>query len=171
MLLIPTSVTHEAVAAEVLAATAWADRHSLPLTFDAEALRIEVLMAGPSADGTVGAQNYLLVGELDSFPAIAPAWTFLHPETRETGAHAFPMVPSSQFGPGLFIQGGPTGWLICAPFNRLAYAEHQGVHGDWGGATTWKTPRSPYTAVTTIGGMLDRIWREVLQSTGRASGR
>ncbi|MGI8730259.1 MAG: hypothetical protein ACR2LK_09770 [Solirubrobacteraceae bacterium] len=167
-MLIPTSVVTPAVAAEFTAATAWADRNGLPSSFNAETLRCEVTMFGPDAAGIQDAERYMLVGELDSFPAIPPAWRFEHPITGTRDASAYPVVPSPPFGSGLFTSGGPDGSLICAPFNRLAYTDHQGIHGDWGAATTWRTPRPPYTSVTRVGDMLARIWREVLTSRGRA---
>ncbi|MFC0028006.1 hypothetical protein ACFFMM_00510 [Micromonospora chaiyaphumensis] len=56
--------------------------------------------------------------------------------------------------------------LICAPWNRLAYAEHGGPHPDWGALTNWKTAGAGYTKADTLADMLSQIHLHLTLSPG-----
>jgi hypothetical protein len=50
--------------------------------------------------------------------------------------------------------------VICAPFNRLAYTDHAGPHGDWGGPQNWLNAGASQVHAETIGDMLQAIYRD-----------
>ena len=66
----------------------------------------------------------------------------------------------------MFIQHNSRG-IICAPFNRLAYATHDGPHSNWGDAAQWMTAGPGYVYAVTIGDMLQLILRDFSLSKGR----
>lgn len=167
MILVPHRASVQAMASEVSAAIAWSQRHGLEFDHDQDELTVWLALSGPGIEPNT-TEDYLLRGRFDDYRAIAPEWLFVHPLTREiVGDAAFPnpMGPGA-FGPSLFIQGS-TGPLICAHFNRLAYASNGGVHGDWGDATSWLMRRPGQTWAADIGSMLDRIYRDIPYTRGR----
>jgi hypothetical protein len=171
MLVVPRRASAQAVLTELPAAAAWADRHGLRFESDEEALAIWLGLTGPGAEPGTSVE-YLLRGRFDNYRAIAPEWLFVDSATREEiGEAAFPN-PTGQgaFGPSLFIRG-PSGPLICAHFNRLAYSVNGGVHTDWGETTSWLTRRPGQTYATEIGSMMDRIYREMPHTSGRDGAR
>lgn len=167
---LPQDVVHAYVAEEMAAAEAWATRCGYDLSYDADALTISLPLLGADPGGGDGGERYLLTGVLDDYRAVPPAWRFVHPDTAaDIGPPAYPAGPNpNPRGSTLFTTGGPTGAVICAHFNRLAYAEHDGIHPDWGPPNNWLTlPPSAYTRAETIGDMLARIELEVRESPGR----
>jgi hypothetical protein len=173
--LLPVETTRAYVAEELAAASAWAARHDHALTFDATSRTLTMPMLGP-ATRSGDTESYLLMGTFEDYRAVPPVWWFAHPLTSEDiGPAAYPLPPMPHpRGSGMFIRSGPTGAVICAHFNRLAYHEEQesgqrqGVHGDWGEPTNWlNLPPDQYTRAETIADMLARIELEVNDSTGR----
>ena len=154
--------------AEITPALAWAERNGYHLEYDIEALTVRLPLEG-ATNGETAAERYLLVGSFEGYRTLPPSWRFLHPDSEEdVGPPAYPAAPQpNPFGTGLFIAGGPTGALICAHFNRLAFAEVGGVHGNWGPLTNWQNPPTDYTVALTIGQMLQRIVLETRISTSR----
>jgi hypothetical protein len=55
--------------------------------------------------------------------------------------------------------------VICAPFNRLAFAEHAGPHGDWGGPANWLSVRRTVRA-TNLAEMIAQIEAHLTSSPG-----
>jgi hypothetical protein len=55
--------------------------------------------------------------------------------------------------------------VICAPFNRLAYGEHGGPHGDWGGPLSWLNVRG-HVRATALADMLALIIAHLNYSPG-----
>jgi hypothetical protein len=102
--------------------------------------------------------------EIDGYPAIPPAWTCRDEDGVVTPA-AFPVagtlvgVAGSVFHPNN---------VICAPWNRLAYASHGGPHGDWGELTAWKNAAAAQTQAHTIADMLDTLRLHLAVSPGTA---
>jgi hypothetical protein len=167
MIAVPKRASVEAVAEELPAAIAWAQRNELKIEHDRDELTVYLHLTGPAVtDGHI--EHYLLRGRFDDYRAIAPEWVFVDPRTRgSVGDAAFPHAPAGgAFGASLFIQGNG-GALICAHFNRLAYATDGGVHTDWGETTSWLTRRSGQTFAPNIGSMLDRISRDMPYTQGR----
>jgi hypothetical protein len=56
--------------------------------------------------------------------------------------------------------------VLCAPWNRLAYAEVAGPHGDWGATTGWLEVRNT-TQATRIADMLATVDAHLRSSPGR----
>lgn len=170
MTLLPEDTVRAYVAAEMAAAKAWAARNGLALAYDEDTHRLKVELQGAPDPNTGLAERFVLHGSFEDYKAVPPAWWFVHPDTgADIGPPAFPLGPTpNSRGSSLFIGSGPTGAVICAHFNRLAYAEHAGPHGDWGPPTNWLTPPpSQYTYAETIADMLARIHLETRESTAR----
>jgi len=164
MALLPVAAVRSRVDEEVTAARGWAERHGCRLEYDEGDLRLRVALAGPDGEA------YLLEGRFDDYPTLPPSWRFLHPRTgKRIGRAAYPRPASPHpRGTALVIQSGTEGAVVCAHFNRLAFAEQGGPHGDWGSLAEWRTPgRAAYTFAETIGDMVARIALEVADSAGR----
>lgn len=165
---LPDVVVRAHVEAEMRPALAWAERNGYRLEYDDAQLRVRMPFESAS-NGQTLAERYLLEGSFEGYRTLPPMWRFLHPDTEEdVGPPAYPSAPQpNPFGSGLFIQGGPTGALICAHFNRLAFTEAGGVHNNWGTLTNWQSPPPDYTVAMTIGQMLQRIALETRISSSR----
>ena len=163
MALLPPSAVHARLGEDLPGARAWAERHGLELEWDEEALRVRLQLEGPDRDA------YLLEGTFEDFPTLPPSWRFLDPRTGERiGAGAYPTsADPSPRGTALIINGGSEGVVICAHFNRLAFTEEGGIHGDWGPLANWQNQNGGYTYANTVADMLARIALEVSDSTGR----
>ena len=164
--LVPHATSVAIVEEELVAASAWAERHGLQLDASPDTLHLELPLRGPASDGTDSeAEDYLLSGDFDDYRAIAPAWRFLDPRTKaDIGAPAFPRGGTQLPFPSTVLHGNG---VICAHFNRLAYAAHGGPHAEWSDLTNWQNVRQAETLALKIAAMLDRIWREVVHSAGR----
>lgn len=166
MALLPLEAVQTSVAAELPAARAWAGRHGYTLGHDIEPVRIRLALNGPRP----AEEPYLLLGTFEDYPTLPPTWRFVHPTTGQPvgrAAYPTPAVPYPRGSP-LIIDGGIDGVVICAHFNRLAFTEEGGPHGDWGPLSNWQNPgASPYTFAVTIPDMLARIALDVRDSAGR----
>jgi hypothetical protein len=98
-----------------------------------------------------------VVAACDSYRALPPLWRFVRPGTDETGKQWFPASGSGSF----FHPGG----MICAPWSRLAYKEHDGPHDNWSGPTNWLNV-TDVTVAHTIPDMLASIDVNLRQSPG-----
>jgi hypothetical protein len=166
--LLPDHIVRAHVAEELEAARRWAARYDHELAFDESTLTLTVPLLGAALIGSAP-ERYLLKGVFDDYRVIPPAWRFVHPGNEtDVGPPAYPTATAGRRGTSIFLATGPTGAVICAHFNRLAYAEQQGPHGDWGAQTNWlNPPTSSYTRAETVGDMLARIDLEVRESAGR----
>jgi hypothetical protein len=156
-MLVPPEVSRASLAVEFPSAASWAGRHSWTLELDPAALRVTARLTHPNGTALI------LVGEFDDYPMLAPAWRFVD----ESGASPTSTWPKAGEAPGLssiFIIGA-TGPVICAHFNRLAYGEHGGPHGDWGAAARWREIGEGIQA-TTLADMLSAINRHLSVSPG-----
>jgi len=149
---------------ELVAGRAWARRQGLKLDFRPEDLALGIALRGSDEE------PYLLEGVFDDYPTLPPSWRFLHPESGEAvGPAAYPR-PADPYprGSALIIDSGREGVVICAHFNRLAFEEEGGPHGDWGPLANWRNPNpSSHARAETVGEMLARIALEVSDSSGR----
>lgn len=144
---------------EMPAALRWAARTGLDLVYDSRSLTAHLAITGPADAENKADEAFLITADFDQYRLLPPIWKFVHPHTRqEIGLPAYPRP----VGPSVFHGQG----LICAHWSRMAYAEHGGPHGDWGGAGDWQQPRTGTVALT-IPDMLDRLVREVGWSRGR----
>ncbi|HEY5053769.1 MAG TPA: hypothetical protein VII45_10215 [Solirubrobacterales bacterium] len=163
MSLLPLLAVHSRLQEDLPGARAWAERHEHDFDWDEEALRLRLSLKGPDAEA------YLLEGTFEDFPTLPPSWRFLDPRTAERiGPPAYPTsAEPSPRGTALIINGGTEGVVICAHFNRLAFTEEGGIHGDWGPLANWQNQAGDYTYANTVADMLARIALEVSDSTGR----
>lgn len=119
-----------AVEAELDAVRAWAGRRNWTVAWQPEHLVLRASTYHP-----VLCRLLEVVAGCDSYRALPPAWQFVRPGTDEAGRQWFP-APGAGPAPGSGSIFHPNG-VICAHWNRLAYAEHGGPHGDWGGPVAW----------------------------------
>ena len=154
------------VDAELPGAQAWALRHDVGLTWLPDALTLRTALVQPGSG-----QSFYLRGIFTEYRELPPLWTFCDEKWETAEAQRwFPNPPGgqSQFGASVLIQHGTKG-VICAHFNRLAYADAgiAGPHGDWGGPAQWLSVRSGQTVATTLGEMLAVIYRDFQLTNGR----
>lgn len=156
MSLVPAEVTRAIVEHELSAVSAWAQRHDVSVDRDLDLLLLTVQLPHPVP--SLG--HVTLRADLDGYRAVPPAWTFLDAD-GQVSPRAFPAA-----GPGL---GGSSIFhphpVICAPFNRLAYTEHEGPHGDWGGPQRWLNVRGVVFAPT-LADMLNVVRTHLRTSPG-----
>lgn len=144
---------------EIPGAIRWATYHDLEQTWDHQTLALTVRLKG----GGERQELYLLEGKFEDYRAMPPTWRFLDPRTgSDIGRAAFPAPGSFPLGSVLHS----TKAVICAPWNRLAYADRGGPHNNWDVAN-WQTTAPQYTSAWTIPDMLARIRAEVIISPGR----
>jgi hypothetical protein len=155
--MVPAAVTVAILEQELPAAHRWAARHAWALEVDLAALRLITITHHP-ADRT----ELVLVGEFTGYRAVPPAWRFVDPATGQPSPRAFPAPGPSPSG-SIFHASL---LLLCAPWNRLAYAEAGGPHGDWGAAVDWLNARN-YTQAHTIADMLATVESHLRSSPGR----
>lgn len=136
---LPVAVARASVEAELDAARVWAIRHAWILKWDQGTMRLRA------------ATYHHPVGRLvevsaltDGYRAIPPAWTFVRPGTDETSRADFPAACAL---PGIGSIFHPHA-VICAPWNRLAYSEHDGPHNNWSGPAAWLQVREGTIAHT-----------------------
>jgi len=104
-------------------------------------------------------ESYLLEGIFDDYRTLPPIWRFLDPRTGDNiGTAAYP----SPRGPSVLHSEG----LVCAHFNRLAYADHGGPH-PWDGAQGWQNPVEGTQAMTISAMLAHLIWEVRYNSNGR----
>jgi hypothetical protein len=175
---IPPEETVIVTEPEICGARAWAERHGILLSWVPENLELRAVLKQANTG-----DEYYLRGRFRDYRAIAPEWTFSDVAWNQTGRHTdFPNPISTPFGASIFIKFGnpalsiPQHAIICSPFNRLAYTDGSGPHGDWGGPSRWmeisKTPQTPgqgngHVRAETIGDMLQIILRDFSCTTGR----
>jgi hypothetical protein len=146
---------------EIPGAIRWAMHYGLAHTWDEATLTFRVWFQGGRDDSD--REPYLLGGTFEDFPTMPPAWRFLDPRSgRDIGPAAYPAAGPFQNGSVLHAHG-----VICAPWNRLAYADQGGPHADWTEPTRWQQLAPDRTHATTIPDMLARLRAEVAISASR----
>ncbi len=166
--MVAADVTRVVVETEMEPALSWAARHGWELQLDASALRLTALMAHPADKHPLA-----LVADLNGYRGVPPAWEFVDRETRARDRHAFPKGAPLFAPPGqkasIFTeyQGTP---VVCAPFNRLAFADGTGIHGNWGASSGWLSlivDGGDIVRASTLGEMLATIELHLRVSPGR----
>jgi len=153
--LIPVEHTRIIVEQELEGARSWATRHGMEIGWLPEDLQIRVTYLQPERK-----VPYFLRGTLRDYRVLPPEWTFTDENWQTSGRpRDFPKGVATTFGPSIFIMHGQT-TVICVPFNRLAYADHAGPHGDWGGPANWLNAGAAHIHADTIGDMLQAIYRD-----------
>lgn len=162
MAAIPIAVTQAVIASELSAITAWAGRNThWSVSADIEALQLTAETLHPVTEAKLR-----IIADLDGYPGIPPRWQFVDPSTGEPTPQAFPLGGAIPGISGSIFHGNR---VICAPWSRLAYAEFNGPHGDWGPLTNWKSAAPTYTKADTLADMLDQIALHLSVSPGTHS--
>jgi hypothetical protein len=154
---VPTTVTQEVVRGETAAVTSWAARRGWTVQVDVDALTLTAVTTHPACGVTLTFR-----AALDGYPALPPAWT-CHNAAGESPRSAYPAAGSRPGVSSSIFHANP---VICAPWNRLAYAEHSGPHGDWGGQTNWKDVDTNFTRAQTLADMLAALHLHLSASPG-----
>ena len=167
--MIPVADTIIVVEDELRGARQWAERRNVPLAWLPERLELRATLVQPETE-----EYFFLRGTFDDYRAIAPAWTFTDDKWEVNGGPLhYPKVTTPPHGSPMFIGAGPSGAVVCVPFNRLAYAQHGGPHqvADWGGPSNWLNAGPAYVHAETIADMLQAIRRDFLHTRGRMGAR
>lgn len=141
-------LTEVVVAVELAAATAWASRHGWTLTYDASVKRGTATATHPVTGAPVEF-NFDTTAYPDRQP---PAWWCGSEQPDPRNYPAGPAETKPGFPNGSIFHGQP---VICAPWNRLAYAQvvPGAPHSEWTLAS-WKTMAPEYTQAHSIADML-----------------
>lgn len=143
-----STITCAVLIAETPAITGWASRHGWRIETDTASLTLDAAAVHPATQTAI-----VFHADLTGYPAVPPAWT-CRSGTGETAPSAFPVAGSRNGIPGSVFH--PNG-VICAPWNRLAYAVHGGPHNEWGELTGWKTVPGDVTQAHTLADMLTAL--------------
>lgn len=159
--MVPHAHTLIFVEEELPGAQAWAKRRSVPIVWIPAQLELRMTLSQPETK-----ELFHLRGQLDNYREVPPAWVFTDETWKaEPRLQLYPKPASqSPYGASVFH----TKPVICAPFNRLAYKEHEGPHADWGGPASWLTAGRPTEVkALCLGDMLSVIYEHFLFSRGR----
>ncbi|MEX2672843.1 MAG: hypothetical protein WD294_12115 [Phycisphaeraceae bacterium] len=121
-------ITIATVEAELPAVHQYAERHQWQMAWNPEALRLTFDGTHPG-DG----RPLRIVADVTGYRGLPPSWTFEDPANGK--AKLFPRPKNLRGNTGSIFHRNQR--RICAPFNRLAYKEHGGPHGNWGGPANW----------------------------------
>jgi hypothetical protein len=152
-MLVSPEVVRAHVEDELTLAAPWAEAKGWDPKWDPAAMRLTVRLTS-----AIDREVYGLELMLDDYRSRPPFFEFVHPTTGERGvARCYP-----KGGRGYFH----TNPVICAPWNRKAYAAHGGPHSDWA-MENWATYRPHHTH---LGDMLVLI-QELLDDRDSYGGR
>jgi hypothetical protein len=155
------------VSQEFISAAAWAKRHNLQLDWIPDKLELHV----PLTQAETGLEFYL-AAKFPDYKELPPFWNFCSGDwtpSDEKMCFPRPIAPLNGTIASVFHLQNPNKAVICAPFNRLAFAEHEGPHTDWGGSAKWQACAPQHVRATTIGDMLNVIWMHFQVTKGRMS--
>jgi len=154
---VPKAVTVATVQEELAGIEGYASRHGWTVSWDPETLRLSFEGKHPN-DST----PLRVVASVDGYKALPPIWTIEDPTGGSAKQPFFPK-PGTDAGvrQSMFIDKN----VICAPFNRLAYKQHGGPHGDWGGPECWLDVKG-HIRGTTLASMFASILSHLKASPG-----
>ena len=160
--MLPDRVTAAALASELEVACAWAEREQVQLDCSLpEKLLRAVLVRDDSPE------RFYLQGRFDGYKALPPIWEWCDANWANAGDRRLsPNAVPTSHGSSMFLDHRGTA-VICAPFNRLAYAANDGPHRDWGELTHWMTVRRGVVYAVEVGDMLHTIARDFRYTSGR----
>ncbi len=148
---VPAEASLQAVRAELVAAAAYAAAAGLPL--DSSALSTASLCFFVTFENS---QRELFVAEFDcrEYPMHPPTVEFVSADGTERGTkHLYP----NGFHPTP---------CVCMRYNRKAYNEKGGPHGDWR-LLDWRLPTTNGIAIDTLALMVSDLDSKIRQSSGR----
>ena len=160
--MLPERVTAAAFTSELEAACEWARREQVQLDCSLpEKLLCATFVRGDSSE------HFYVRGRFDGYKALPPIWEWCDANWSNAGERRLsPDAAGTAHGSSMFLDHRGTA-IICAPFNRLAYAVHNGPHSNWGELTHWMTVRRGVVYAVTIADMLHTIARDFRYTTGR----
>lgn len=156
-MLVPRAVSRAALVAESPAVRAWAARKGWKVTINVRDLRLTARMKHPADAGQL-----ILRADLTDYRLLPPAWMFLDARGHDRIPAAWPRPGPVLGGSSIFHSVG----VICAQFNRLAYADYAGPHPNWGAASNWPNITEG-TRADTLADMLQVIRVHLASSPGR----
>ena len=109
----------------------------------------------------VDSERYVLELMCDNYRALPPYIEFRYPTSEERGTHR--CYPGGGRG---YFHNQP---VICAPWNRKAYASHGGPHSDWAMAS-WATYRPNHAQIGDMLVLLQELLDDPSSYTGRMAG-
>lgn len=154
---VPKEVTIVTVEEELPGIESYARRHKWEIEWDKDTLTLTFTGQHPN-DGT----KMQVIAELQGYRALPPAWIFRDPCAINHEKIFFPEPGTSRGVHGSIFHGSNR---ICAPFNRLAYREHGGPHGDWCGPECWLNVKN-HIRENKIAGMFASIIGHLKASPG-----
>jgi len=156
--MIPQAVTVATVEEELAGLQCYSTRHGWAVHWVPESLFLHF-----SGKGTQAVVPLRIVAQVDGYRALPPIWRFERGGSAE-GTACFPIAGRSPTDGGSIFHSSR---IICAHFNRLAYKDHGGPHGDWGGPPNWEAAVRPqYVSGLTLAGMLGVILAHLKYSPG-----
>ena len=149
---------------ELTAAAPWMARHAVRFEWNAESLDLRASLTKSDTG-----RRFYVRGLFDEYRVLPPRWTFT--DAAGSGEYDGSNYPLTRC-PGraamcITHQNKP---VICAPFNRLAYQDLAGPHGDWGGPAAWQSVNTGVVRATHVGDMLAALQRETDRSDGTLAG-
>ena len=155
--MVPRDVTIAVVENELPALNNFAQRRGWSVSW--LAVQLAVIADGKHHGDNTSVRVH---ADVTGYRVVPPAWRFVLPDSIEPKPHRFPRGGTVPGGVGSIFHGKG---VICAPFNRLAYKEHDGMHGDWGGPENWLDVRG-HVRATTLAEMLAQIVMHLRYSPG-----
>ncbi len=148
---VPAEASLQAVRAELVAAAAYAAAAGLPL--DSSVLSTEKLCFFVTFENSQGEQ---FVTEFDcrEYPMHPPTVEFISADRSERGTKR------------LYPNGFHPTPCVCMRYNRKAYNEKGGPHGDWR-LLDWRLPTTNGIAIDTLALMVSDLDSKIRQSSGR----
>ena len=143
---------------ELPGALALSERQGFGLDWNPDALVCQVTLTQPRT-GTL----FYLLGEFRGYRELPPCWSFTDASFTQRGLQFMPKPFTAPKGVGSIFH---TACCICAPFNRRAYQELSGPHGDWGGPAQWLQAAPGQAQARTLGEMLSTITRDLHYTEG-----
>jgi hypothetical protein len=128
---------------ELKEAEPWGLLHGWNHSWEPEGLLLRTEMLSK-----VDRQKFVIEFTFANYREFPPYIEFLHPDTNERGTHR--CYPKGGRG---YFHGNP---VICAPWNRKAYAAHGGPHSDWV-MSQWAAYRANHSKLGDILALLQEL--------------
>lgn len=143
---------------ELPGALALSERQGFGLDWNADELVCRVTLTQPKTG-----KFFYLLGEFRDYRELPPSWSFTDASFTQRGRQFMPKPQSPPPGVGSIFHNA---CCICAPFNRRAYKELSGPHGNWGGPAQWLQAAPGKAQARTLGEMLSTITRDLHYTEG-----
>lgn len=151
------SAAHSAliVEEELVPAASWMTRHGATHLWNPDALELKVTFTKSDPD-----RRFFLLGYFDEYRALPPRFSFTDMSWGNPLAPSnYPRVRGRTRSALCIMHEGHS--VICAPFNRLAYSELRGPHGEWGGPGAWLQVAGEVVSAAHLADMLSGLQVEI----------